>query len=81
VVVVVSRNGEARREKQRLGGRMAGRGSFGVVQRNEKEGEMLDIQKREGSGGSKRETPLEMEAVAKERMEWDRKGGRRRSSG
>jgi hypothetical protein len=69
VVVLVSRGGEARRQKRRLGGREVGRGLLGVVQRKENEGEMLDIEKREGSGGSKSERLIEMDAVARERIE------------
>jgi hypothetical protein len=69
VVVVVSRGGEARRQKRRLGGRKVGRGLLGVLQRKENEEEMLDIEKSEGSGGSKSETLIEMEAVAIERIE------------
>jgi hypothetical protein len=40
-----------------------------VVQKNEKEEELLDIQKREGSGGSKSETFIEMETVGIETIE------------
>jgi hypothetical protein len=40
-----------------------------AVQRKESEEEMFDIQKREMAGGSKNETPIEMEGVAIERME------------
>jgi hypothetical protein len=42
---------------------------LGVVQKNENEEEMLDIQKREESGGSKSKTPMEMEAVEIEALE------------
>jgi hypothetical protein len=59
VVVVVSRGGEARRQKGRLGG----------VQTKENEEEMLDIQEKEMSGNPKSERPIEMEAVAIERIE------------
>jgi hypothetical protein len=69
MVAVVSRVGEARRQKRRLGGRNVGQDLFGVVQKNENEEEMSDIQKREGSGGSKSETPIEMTAVAIETIE------------
>jgi hypothetical protein len=40
-----------------------------VVQKNENEEEMLEIQKREGSGGWKSEKPIEMKVVAIETIE------------
>jgi hypothetical protein len=42
---------------------------LGAIQKKENEKAMLDIQKREGSGGSKSETPRDMEAVAIETMQ------------
>jgi hypothetical protein len=42
---------------------------LGGVQKNEIEEEMLDIRKREKSGGSKSHRPLEREALAIERTE------------
>jgi hypothetical protein len=69
VVAVVPRDGEARKQKGRLGGRTASRNLLGVVQKNENEEEMLDNQKRERYGGSKSETPIEMEAMAIETIE------------
>jgi hypothetical protein len=69
VVVVASRDGEARKQKGRLGGITAGRDCLGVVQKNENEKEMVDIQKREESGGPKSKTPIEMEAVEIEAIE------------
>jgi hypothetical protein len=69
VVVVVWRDGEARREKQELRGRQVGQAVLGVVQTKENEEEMLDIQKWEESSGSKSETPIEMKADATERIE------------
>jgi hypothetical protein len=68
-VGVVSYGGESRRQKQRLGGRTAGRDFLGVFQKKENEKEMLDIQKREGSGGSTSETPIDMQAAAIETMD------------
>jgi hypothetical protein len=52
-----------------LGGRKVCHDLFGVVQKNENEEGMSDIQKREGSGGSKSETPKEMTAMAIETIE------------
>jgi hypothetical protein len=69
VVVVASWGGEARRQRVRLGGRAARRNLLGVVHKNENEKEMLDIQKREGSGCSKSEMPIGMKAAAMETME------------
>jgi hypothetical protein len=69
VVGMVSRGGEARRQKRRLKGRTAGPDSLGRVQKKENEEEMLDIQEREGSGVSKSDTPIEMEAAAIEPRE------------
>jgi hypothetical protein len=40
---------------------------FGSLQNIEKEEECSDIEKREGSGSSKSQTPIEKEAVAIER--------------
>jgi hypothetical protein len=48
---------------------MVRRDLLGGFQKNENEEEMWDIQKREGSGGSRSETPIEMEKVATEAME------------
>jgi hypothetical protein len=62
---------EAIRQKGRFGGRTVGRDLLGVVQKNEKEDEMLAIQKREGSGGSNSQRPIEMKAVAIERTAKD----------
>jgi hypothetical protein len=68
VVVVVSRGGEARRQKRQLGGRKAGQDFLGVVQKKNEE-EMPVIQKREGSGSSKSQTRIERKVVAVETME------------
>jgi hypothetical protein len=47
---------------------------LGVIEKKEDEEEVLDIQKREGSGGSNSQTPIEIKAVANHRTD-----GRRRS--
>jgi hypothetical protein len=52
-----------------LGRRTASRYLLASLQKNEKEEEMLDIQEREGSGGSKGETFIEMEQKAIETIE------------
>jgi hypothetical protein len=63
VVIMVSRAIEARRQKRRSGGRKVGQDLLGVVRKKGNEEEMLDIQKREQSGGSKSETPIEKKAA------------------
>jgi hypothetical protein len=52
-----------------LGGRTVGQDLLGVVQKNEKEEEMLDIQKGEGYGSSKSQSAMEMKAMAIETIE------------
>jgi hypothetical protein len=47
-VAVVSRGGESRRQKERLGGRSSGQDLLGGLRKNENEEEMLDIEKRKG---------------------------------
>jgi hypothetical protein len=69
VVLVVWRGGEAIWQKAQLE-RRAVRATFsGGVPKREKEGERSDIEKREGSGDSKSQTPIEKERVAIERIE------------
>jgi hypothetical protein len=55
VVVVAWRGGEVRRQKGWLGGRTVGRDLLRAGRKQESEGKVLDVQKREGSGGSKSE--------------------------
>jgi hypothetical protein len=69
VVVVVSRGGEARRQKRRLGGRKVVQDLLGLVKKNENEEQMLDIHKRDVFGGSKSQTPIERRVVAIETIE------------
>jgi hypothetical protein len=69
VVVVTWMSGEARRQNRQLAGRAVGPHLLGVFQKTEKEEECSDIKKREGSGGSKSQIPLEREAMAIERIE------------
>jgi hypothetical protein len=69
VIVVVSRGGEATRQKRRLRLRKVRRDLLGRLQKSENEEQMLDIQKREGSGDSKSQTPIEAKAVAIETIE------------
>jgi hypothetical protein len=64
VVAVASRGGEARSQKRRLRGRNVGHDLLGVVQKKENDEKMLDVQKREESGGSKSQTPIERKVMA-----------------
>jgi hypothetical protein len=68
MVEVVCKGGEAIRQKERLEGRTVGWDSLGIVHKTEDEEDILDIQKREGSGWAKSEVHIEVEAAVIERI-------------